>query len=261
MTVPVPVFAIIDPATIRCNRMYPFAGLPAPVLQCNITGRRFGARRWQEDVMSGRIIAVAQQKGGSGKTTITAHLATMLAGNGPVALLDIDPQGSLGQWYERREERLGENRTGLAFRTASGWGAKREARSLARDHAFVIVDTPPKSDLEARHALETADLVVVPVQPTPVDVWATAPTLEMIARSGPPALIVLNRLPPRAANLKDMLEAIAALNAPAARAGLGNRVSFPASMGIGATVIETDPASKAAAETEALVAEIAAMVA
>ena len=84
-----------------------------------------------------------------------------------VAILDVDPQGSLGEWFEARERRLGEGRTGIVFRTASGWGARREARSLARDHDVVVVDTPPKSDLEAKPAIEAADLVAVPVQPTP----------------------------------------------------------------------------------------------
>lgn len=132
--------------------------------------------------MAGRIITLAQQKGGSGKTTIAAHLAVaFVRQGGSVALLDVDPQGSLGEWFEARERGLGEEATGMTFRTASGWGARREARSLARDFDFVIVDTPPKSDSEARPAIEAADLVAVPIQPTPVDLWATQPTLALIA--------------------------------------------------------------------------------
>src|SRR5262245_24120969 len=132
--------------------------------------------------MSGLIITVAQQKGGSGKTTVAAHLAVAftLAGKS-VGVLDVDPQGSLGEWFERRERALGEDDAGLVFRTASGWGARREAKQLARDFDIVVVDTPPKSDLEMRPAIEMADLVAVPVQPTPVDLWATAPTLQMAA--------------------------------------------------------------------------------
>ena len=207
--------------------------------------------------MSGRIITIAQQKGGSGKTTLAAHLAVALARAGArVALLDCDPQGSLGEWFEAREGTLGEDATGLSFRTASGWGARREARSLARDYGFVVIDTPPKSDVESRPAIETASLVAVPVQPTPIDLWATQPTLDMITKEGIASLIVINRAQSRAALTQEMGEAIRALGHPAAQTLLGNRVAFAASMGAGLTVMETAPGSKGAAEIEALAAEL-----
>lgn len=207
--------------------------------------------------MSGRIITIAQQKGGSGKTTLAAHLAIALALDGArVALLDCDPQGSLGEWFEAREQTLGEDRTGLSFRTASGWGARREARSLARDYGFVVIDTPPKSDVESRPAIEAASLVAVPVQPTPIDLWATQPTLDMIAKEGTPSLLVINRAQSRAALTQEIGEAILGLGHPAAQTRLGNRVAFAASMGDGLTVMETAPGSKGALEIEALAAEL-----
>jgi len=207
--------------------------------------------------MAGRIITVAQQKGGTGKTTLVAHLAIAFARQDKsVAILDVDPQGSLGEWFEARERRLGDGATGLTFRTASGWGARREARSLTRDHDVVVVDTPPKSDSEARPAIEAADLVIVPVQPTPVDVWATDSTLEMIARERVAGLLVINRVPQRALLTAEMITAIRALGCAAAETQLGNRVAFAASMGKGATVMELEPAGKAAREVAALAVEI-----
>jgi len=206
--------------------------------------------------MAGRIITIAQQKGGSGKTTLAAHLAVALANGHRVAVLDCDPQGSLGRWFEAREEALGEDGTGLDFRTASGWGARREARSLARDYDVVVIDTPPKSDIESRPAIEIANLVVVPVQPTPVDLWATAPTLEMIAKEGTASLLVINRAAARAGLTEEISEAIRALGHPAAATRLGSRVAFAASMGEGRTVTETEPGSKGAEEVAALAAEI-----
>ncbi|HEX2255761.1 MAG TPA: ParA family protein, partial [Afifellaceae bacterium] len=131
--------------------------------------------------------------------------------------------------------------------------------SLARDHDLVIIDTPPKSDLEAKPAIEAADLVAVPVQPSPVDLWATEATLKMIARENSPAVLVVTRMPARAALNDDMIAAIQAL-APTAEARLGNRVAYAASMGRGSTVVESAPGTKAAAEVDALARELLARV-
>jgi chromosome partitioning protein len=207
--------------------------------------------------MSGLIITVAQQKGGSGKTTVAAHLAVAFALAGKsVGVLDVDPQGSLGEWFERRERALGEDEVGLVFRTASGWGARREAKQLARDFDIVVVDTPPKSDLEMRPAIEMADLVAVPVQPTPVDLWATAPTLAMAAKEGAGSLIVINRAVSRALLTAEMIAAAGELGHAIADIHLGNRVAYPQSMGEGRTAQETAPGGIAAEEVEALAREI-----
>jgi len=212
--------------------------------------------------MAGRIITIAQLKGGSGKTTLSAHLAVSaaLAGAGRtkrrVAVLDVDPQGSLGEWFEAREGTLGEGETGLTFRTASGWGARREARSLARDYDVVIVDTPPKSDSDARPAIEAASLVVVPVQPSPMDLWATDSTLRLAAREDVPAALVLNRVPPRAVLTAEMANALEAFETQITKARLGNRIGFASAMKDGLTVLETGGKSKAADEVLALAKEL-----
>lgn len=207
--------------------------------------------------MAGLIITVAQQKGGSGKTTFSAHLATALAYHGmSVAVLDCDPQGSLGEWFEAREEALGEDETGLTFRTASGWGARREARNLSGSHDAVVIDTPPKTDTEARPAIEAATLVVVPVQPSPMDVWACGSTIALASKERTPALLVLNRVPPRAAITEEMAEALGEIEAPLANTRIGNRVGFAGAMKQGLVIMDTDRSGKGAAEMEALRAEV-----
>lgn len=211
--------------------------------------------------MAGKIVTIAQQKGGSGKTTLAAHLAVAWSRKPGtrVAILDIDPQGSLGEWFEARERQFGADKAGLEFRTASGWGSRREARALKDAHDIVLIDTPPKSDLEARPAIEVADLVIVPIQPTPVDLWATEPTLELVAKEKAEAIMVINRALRRATLTGEMQEAIGKLGHKVAANALGSRVAFAASMGDGRTIVETAPSSVGAREVMALADEIQAL--
>ncbi|MEM9205298.1 MAG: ParA family partition ATPase [Pseudomonadota bacterium] len=208
--------------------------------------------------MAGRIITIAQQKGGAGKTTLSAHLAVAWSKrrNTSVAILDTDPQGSLGQWFEARETALGDEKTGLVFKTASGWGARREARYLARDFDVVVVDTPPKADTDAKPAIEAADHIVVAIQPSPIDLWATKSTLELADGEKTPVTIVLNRVPPRAALTAEMISAMTEYGKRIAKTQVGNRVAFAATMRHGLTVLEVGRANKAADEIAALAKEL-----
>ena len=146
--------------------------------------------------MTGKIVNIAQQKGGAGKTTLVTHLAVAWAQKRgrTVAVLDVDPQGSLGVWYEARAHYQGDENTGLTFRRANGLRAMAEARALAKEHDLVVVDMPPHGTTSANAAIRAADLVVAPVQPTPLDFWATMPTLEVAAAEKKPVLLVLLRL-------------------------------------------------------------------
>ena len=128
--------------------------------------------------MTAKVLTVAQQKGGAGKTTLAAHLAVAFtAARKKVAVVDIDPQQSLTMWYRLREERMGDAGAGLLVNQIKGWRVRNEVQRLAEDHDVVIIDSPPHMETEARVAVRSADLVLVPVQPSPMDVWATQPTL------------------------------------------------------------------------------------
>ncbi len=207
--------------------------------------------------MAAQIITVAQQKGGAGKTTLAAHLAVACTAAGRrVVAVDIDPQQSLAMWYRIREERLGNAAAGLLVSAVKGWRSRSEVERLAREHDVVIIDSPPHAETEARIAIRAANLVVVPVQPSPMDVWATLPTLELAAAEKVPALLVLNRVPPRANLTEDMVAEARKLGAKIARARLGNRVAFAAALAEGRAVGEAQPRGRAAQEIAALAKEI-----
>jgi len=206
---------------------------------------------------NGQVITVAQQKGGAGKTTLAATLAVGFAREGArVAILDTDPQGSLGRWFLLRHARLGV--PGLEFSTASAWGVSYEVDKLRRQADVVIVDTPPKVDADLRPALRVADLVLVPVAASQMDVWATDGVLDLCAREKRAALIVLNRMRSGTRLAEDIAQAAAELNADVASARLGQRVGYAESLGLGLAVQELPGAGAAAREATALLAEIGA---
>lgn len=216
----------------------------------------FSLKGWH---MTAKTVAIAQQKGGAGKTTIAIQLAVAWAHQGfKVALLDVDPQGSLAAWYGVRTMAGTDER--LSASEVQGWKLSNEIDRLKNDYDLLVVDTPPHAETDARVAVRAAALILVPVQPSPMDLWATRPTLDMAKREKSEALLVLNRLPARG-RLVDVIRAkITELELPTATATLGNRSAFASSMMDGKGVVETHPKSTAAHEIRALAAEIAGIL-
>jgi len=207
--------------------------------------------------MPAKVLTIAQQKGGTGKTTLAAQLAVAWAGLGRrVALVDLDTQESLSAWYWLRRELNGDQPDNIVLHESS---AGRLAMLLARlkpDNDIVIIDSPPHTKTEAQVAIAKADLVLTPVQLSPMDMWATKPTLELAEKQRVPALLVLNRVPPRGNTPEAVRDAIRQKRLPVARATLGNRLAFASSLMEGKGVTESEPSSAAAAELLALAGEI-----
>lgn len=203
----------------------------------------------------GHVITIAQQKGGAGKTTLAVTLAVEFLQRGQrVALLDTDPQGSLGRWFMARRDR---NRTeGLDFSTASAWGVSYECEKLRKTNDLVIVDTPPKVDADLRPALREADLVLIPVASSHVDLWAVDGMLDLIAREGRQAMIVLNRWKAGTRLAQDVASA-AGDKARVAMSRLGNRVVYAETLGLGLAATESARGATRG-EVAALADEVAA---
>ncbi|HMR33591.1 MAG TPA: ParA family partition ATPase [Geminicoccaceae bacterium] len=206
--------------------------------------------------MPARILTVAQQKGGAGKTTLVIQLATALAAAGRrVAVVDIDPQGSLTEWMRLREQR-GPSVPELRFSMVGGWRLPVELDRLRGEQDVVVIDTPPHAETDAKVAVRSADLVLVPCQPSLLDVWASGATIELAAKERRKAVLVLNRVPPRGRSVDEARSAIGDLACAALDAHLGNRLAFAGAVARGLGAVETESRSPAADEARALGDEV-----
>ena len=207
--------------------------------------------------MLSKVITIAQQKGGTGKTTLAVHLALAFIKyhNLKIAIIDTDPQGSLGKWFMIREEKKLSNNN-LTFKTASLWGAQYESKALKKDHDIVIIDTPPKIESDARPAIESADLVLIPMAASHVDFWATGAIVEIAKKANKKILIQINRANQRSKLISKTNDFIKSLNLSATKTIIGNRQIFASSMGEGKTAVEKQKKSNAVEEVKKLSEQI-----
>jgi chromosome partitioning protein len=196
------------------------------------------------------IIGVINQKGGVGKTTVSVNLAAALSQTRRrVLLVDADPQGSALAWSSLREAEPLFPVIGMAKPTLH-----RELPALARDYDIVVIDGAPRVNELSRAAILASDLVVIPLQPSPYDVWASADTVRLVReaqqfRAGIRAAFLINR---RVANTVIGRDAAGALaefeDIPVLDVALGQRVIFAETAAKGQTVVEVAPTSEAAHE-------------
>ncbi len=198
------------------------------------------------------IIALANQKGGVGKSTLAIHLAHEISRAGcRVLLVDADPQASASNWAAARDEPSPFPVIGLARDTLH-----RDLPELAKDYDHVVIDSPPRVSALARSAILASSLVLIPIQPSSYDIWAAAESVELVkeAQQFKPditAAFVVNRAIPKSVIARDVKAAIADYPYPLLPVSVSQRVAFSEAAS-GYTTMETDPAGTASKEIRQL---------
>jgi chromosome partitioning protein len=191
-----------------------------------------------------RVIAIASQKGGSGKTTLAGHLAVQAerSGAGSVALIDTDPQGSLADWWNEREAP-----TPMFVHTSTQRLEQdiEQLQGLGIDLLFI--DTPPAITATISDVIRVSDLVLIPTRPSPHDLRSVGRTVELVEAISKPMVFVINAATPRARITSEAAIALSQ-HGTLAPSIIHQRVDFAASMIDGRTVMELDAISRSAKE-------------
>ena len=195
-----------------------------------------------------KTIVLANQKGGVGKTTLTAHIAVAAerAGDGPCVLIDTDPQASLAAWWNGREAATPAFAPMILQELAGKLAALGQA-----GYAYAFIDTPPAITESIRAVVAQADFVLIPTRPSPHDLRAVGSTVELALGAQRPFAFAVTQAKP---NSRLTVQAMAALSehGVVAPAIVHDRVDYAASMIDGRTVLEIDPKGRSAAEVAEL---------
>lgn len=203
------------------------------------------------------IVGLLNQKGGVGKTTLGVNLAASLARSGArVLLIDADPQGSALDWAAAREGEPLFSVVGLPRPTVH-----KEIAQIGHGYDHIVIDGPPRVTDLARSAIMASDVVLIPVQPSPYDIWAADEVVKLIEeariyKQHLKAAFVVNRKIANTAIGRDAGEALATYPVPVLRASVTQRVIFAEAAARGLAVHEIDPAGPAAVEIDAVMADL-----
>jgi chromosome partitioning protein len=212
--------------------------------------------------VTARVIAVVNQKGGAGKTTISLNLAAALADTGArVLLIDADPQHTASDWSAVREKAPPFMLIGLPQPVLH-----RDVPQLAADYDYVVIDGPPRNYEVTRSAIAAADLVLIPVQPSGADFWASRETVKLAQeahafKETQKSVLMVSRRKGQTALGRDIREALASFEIPILQADVPDRIAYAEVMTAGTTMIESQPKGPGAQDFRALLAEIQGLLA
>jgi len=195
-----------------------------------------------------KTVVVTSQKGGSGKTTLAAHLAveSERAGDGPTWLIDTDKQGTLSLWHERRESETPQRADVPFARLAQGLKMLEDSGA-----AYCFIDTPPTISDQSETVLGLADLVLIPVRPSPADLWAVSETVSLVKNAAKPFLFIITQAKAQAGITAQTIAALSE-HGRVAQAFIADRVPYAMAMTGGRTAPELSSKSPAALEIAAL---------
>ena len=197
----------------------------------------------------GKIVTFSNQKGGTGKTTLAANLAVLWSNSGyKVAVLDGDSQKSLTNWIESRKKYYGDDDIGFDVHTYNPHTFAEDLINIKKKYKLIIIDSPPSITYETIQIVKNADRVFVPVQPSPVDLMATIPFLNLVKRERKNATVILNRVLPRARLTDAMIMRLRYAGAKIARSRVTNKVIYAETFSVGRGVVDISVTSDTSRE-------------
>ena len=186
-----------------------------------------------------KVISIANQKGGSGKTTVSVNLSVLWSNSGyKVAVIDADSQKSFTNWFNARKNYYGTDDTGITLISYDPSTLSENIKNIRKNFDFIIIDSPPQISMDSILIVRSSNHIFVPVQPTPVDLLATLTFLELVNKEKRKSTVILNRVLPRARLTEAMILRLRYAGATIARSKLSSRVIFAETFNMGRGVID-----------------------
>ena len=197
----------------------------------------------------GKIISFSNQKGGTGKTTLAVNLAVLWSNSKyKVAVFDGDSQKSLTSWIEARKKYYGEDDIGIDLHSYNPHTFVDDLINIKKKYNFILIDSPPSITYETIQIFKNADRVIVPVQPSPVDLMATVPFLNIVKKERKNATVILNRVLPRVRLTDAMVMRLRYAGAKIARSRVSSKIIYAETFSVGRGVVDISVVSDTSKE-------------